>query len=91
MKKYNIKKLEEKLKRCKDIDLSEVNIDEVDDLNEIIISRRKSKEERIIDFISKTKNPYIFKVNGRLVKIEFTDNRRKAEDSITNIIKSLYR
>ena len=91
MKKYNIKELGEKLKICKDIDLSEVNIDEVDDLNEIRISRRKSKEERIIDFISKTKNPYIFKVNGWLVKIEFTDNRRKAEDSITNIIKSLYR
>lgn len=91
MKKYNIKELEEKLKRCKDIDLSEVNIGEVDDLNEIKISRKKAKEERIIDFISKTKNPYIFNVNGRLVKIEFTDNGRKAEDSITNIIKSLYR
>jgi len=91
MKKYNIKELEEKLKICKDIDLSEVNIDEVDDLNEIKISRKKSKEERIIDFISKTKNPYIFKVNGRLVKIEFTDNGRKAEDAITNVIKKLYR
>ena len=42
MKKYNIKELEEKLKRCKDIDLSEINIDEIDDLNEIRISRRKS-------------------------------------------------
>ena len=91
MKKYNIKELEEKLKICKDIDLSEVDIDEVDDLNEIIISRRKSKEERIIDFITKTKNPYIFKVNGRLVKIEFTDNGRKAEDAIMNVIKSLYK
>ena len=91
MKKYNIKELEEKLKICKDIDLSEVDIDEVDDLNEIRISRRKSKEERIIDFISKTKNPYIFKTNGRLVKIEFTDNGRKAEDAITNVIKCLYR
>lgn len=91
MKKYNIKELEEKLKISKDIDLSEVNIDEVDGLNEIRISRRKSKEERIIDFISKTKNPYIFKVNGRLVKIEFNDNHRKAEDAITNVIKSIYR
>lgn len=91
MKKYNIKELEEKLKTCKDIDLSEVNIDEVDDLNEIRISRRKSKEERIIDFISKTKNPYIFKVNGRLVKFEFTDNDKKAEDAIINVIKSIYR
>ena len=50
--KYNIKELEEKLNRCKDIDLSEVDIDEVDDLDKIKISRKKSKEERIIDFIS---------------------------------------
>ena len=91
MKKYNVKELEEKLKKCKDIDLSEVDIDEVDDLDKIKISRRKSKEERIIDFISKTKNPYIFNVNARLIKIEFTDNGRKAEDSVTNIIKNLYR
>ena len=91
MKKYNIKELEEKLKRCKEIDLREVNIYEVDDLDKIKISRKKSKEERIIDFINKTKNPYVFKVNGRLVKIEFTDNGKSAEDSITNVIKSLYR
>lgn len=91
MKKYNIKELEEKLKRCKDIDLSEVDIDEVDDLDKIKISMKKSKKERIIDFISKTKNPYIFKVNGRLVKMEFTDNGRKEEDAITNVLKSLYK
>lgn len=91
MKKYNIKELEEKLKRCKDIDLGEVDIDEVDDLDRIKISRKKSKEERIIDFINETKNPYVFKVNGRLVKLEFTDNGKKAEDAITNVIKSIYR
>lgn len=91
MKMYNIKELEEKLKICKEMDLSEVNIDQIDNLSEIKISRKKSKEERIIDFISKTKNPYIFKVNGRLVKIEFTDNGRKSEDAITNILKSIYK
>lgn len=79
------------MKICKDIDLREVNIDEVDDLNEIRISRRKSKEERIIDLISKTKNPYIFKGNDRLLKIEFTDNCRKAKDAIINVIKSIYK
>ena len=63
----------------------------MDDLNKIRISRRKSKEERIIDFINKTKNPYIFNVNGRLVKLEFTNNGRKAEAAITNVIKSIYK
>ena len=91
MEKENIKELEEKLIRCKNINMNEVDIDEVDDLDKIKISRKKSKEERIIDFISKTKNPHIFKVNGRLVKIEFTDNGTNAEDAITNVIKSLYK
>ena len=51
----------------------------------------KELEEKILDFISKTKNPYIFKVNGRLVKLEFTDNGRKSEDAITRVIKSIYK
>ena len=91
MGNYNIKNLEEKLKKCKDIGLIEINTDEAYNLNEIKISRRKSKEEKILDFISKTKNPYIFKVNGKLVKLEFTDNGTNAENAIMNVIKSLHR
>lgn len=48
----------------------------------------KELEEKILDFISKTKNPYIFKVNG---KLEFTDNGKSAEDAITRVIKSIYK
>ena len=91
MEKYNVKELEEKIKRCKYIEVNEVNKDDVDELSEIKISRKKSKEEKILDFIGETKNPYIFKVNGKLVKLEFTDNRTNAEDAITNVIKSLYK
>lgn len=91
MNKYNITELEEKIKKSKKFGVNEVNIDDVDDLCEIKISRKKSKEEKILDFISNTKNPYIFKVNGKLVKLEFTDNGRNAEAAITNVIKSIYR
>ena len=91
MGKYNIKELEEKLKRCKTVNLNEVNIDDVDELSEIKISRKKFKEEKILDFINKTKNPYIFNMNGRLVKLEFSDNGKSAEDAITNVIKSIYK
>lgn len=90
MKKYNITELEEKLKRCKDISIKEVDPNDVDNLDDIKIDRRKNPNERILDFISKTKNPYIFKINGRLVKIEFSDNEKSAEDCITKVIKSLY-
>lgn len=91
MEKYNVKELEEKIKRCKYIGVNEVNKDDVDELSDIKISRKKSKEEKILDFIGKTKNPYIFKVNGKLVKLEFTDNGTNAEDAIINVIKSIYK
>ena len=91
MEKYDIVELEQKLKKCKEIGLNEVNVDNVDELSEMKISRKKSKEEKILAFISDTKNPYIFKVNGKLVKLEFTDNGKSAEDAIMNVIKSLYR
>lgn len=91
MEKYNVKELEEKIKRCKYIEINEVNKDDVDELSGIKISRKRSKEEKILDFISKTKNPYIFKVNDKLVKIEFNDNGTNAEDAIINVIKSLYK
>ena len=91
MKKYNITELEEKLKRCGDIPIKEVDPNDVDNLDDIKIDRRKNPNERILDFISKTKNPYIFKINGRLVKIEFSDNEKSAEECITKVIKSLYK
>lgn len=47
MKKYNIKELEEKLKICKDIHLNEVDIDEVDDLGKIKISRKNLRKKEL--------------------------------------------
>ena len=91
MNKYNIKELQEKLERCKNISLDKVNPDDVDELSSIKINTRMNPVNRIIDFISKTKNPYIFKVNGKLVKIEFSKNDKSAEESLTNVIKSIYK
>ena len=91
MNKYNIKELREKLERCKNISLNEVNPDDVDELSSIKINTRMNPVNRIIDFISKTKNPYIFKVNDKLVKIEFSKNDKSAEESLTNVIKSIYK
>ena len=91
MKNYNIKELQDKLERCRNVSLDEVSIDDVDELSFVKINTRLNQVDRIIDFISKTKNPYIFKVNDKLVKIEFCNNGKKAEDSITSVIKSIYK
>lgn len=69
-----------------------MKLEEVDEITDIKIDRRKPSEERILDFIMKTKNPYIFKVNGKLVKISFSKNTDlTADDCLTKILENLYR
>ena len=90
-KKYNIQELEEKLKRCRNMKLEYVTLDDVDELSSIKIDRRKSSNERILDFLTKVKNPYIFKVNGRLVRMRFSENGPTADECLTNMLENLYR
>ena len=91
MDKYNIKELTEKLERCRNVNLNDVKLEDVDEITDIKIDRRKSSNERILDFITKAKNPYIFKVNGNLVRIRFSDTDKTADECLTNVLKNLYR
>ena len=91
MKKYNIEEIAEKLKRCKNVNLDDVKLEGVDEISSIKIDRRKPSEERILDFIMRTKNPYIFKVNGKLVRIRFSNTDKTAEDCLTKVLENLYR
>lgn len=91
MNKKDIEALSEKLKRCREIPLDEVNPDDVDEITDIKIDKRKSSTERILDFLNKVKNPYIFKVKGKLVRIRFSDTDKTADDCLTNVLKNLYR
>ena len=91
MDKYNIKELEEKINRCKNMKLEDINPDDVDEISSIKIDRRKSSDERILDFLTQVENPYVFKINGHLVQIRFSDTNKTAEDCLTNVLKNLYR
>ena len=91
MNKYNIEELK-KLERCRNVNIDGVKLEDVDEISSIKIDRRKSSEERILNFIMKTKNPYIFKINDKLVRIRFSENTGlTAEDCLTNVLKNLYR
>lgn len=87
----NYKELKEKLDRCKKIKLEDIDPNDVDEITDIKIDKRKSSNERILDFLNKTKNPYIFKVNGTLVRIGFSETNRTADDCLTSVLKNLYR
>ena len=87
----NYKELKEKLDRCKKTKLEDIDPNDVDEITDIKIDKRKSSNERILDFLNKTKNPYIFKVNGTLVRIGFSETNRTADDCLTSVLKNLYR
>lgn len=89
--KYNIKELEEKINRCNNMKLEDINPDEVDEISSIKIDRRKSSNERILDFLTQVKNPYAFKVNEKLVRMSFSENGPTADDCLTRVLKNLYR
>lgn len=91
MNKYDIKSLERKLEKCKSMSLDDVSLNDVDEITDIKIDKRKSSNERILDFLNKVKNPYIFKVKGKLVRIRFSDTETTADDCLTNVLKNLYR
>ncbi len=55
MKKYNLKELSEKLQRCRNVNLDDVKLDDVNEITFIKIDRRKPSEERILDFLTKVK------------------------------------
>jgi len=91
MKNVDINNLIDKLEKSKNTSFDDIDINEIDDIENIKISRKKSSHDRIIDFITTVKNPYIFKIGNRLVKIEFSDKNIRAEDSLLNVIESLYK
>ena len=92
MKKNNIEELAKKLEYCRNVNLEDVKLEDVDEMTSIKIDRRKPSEERILDFLTKVKNPYIFKVNSKLVRIRFSEKTNlTANDCLISVLKNLYR
>lgn len=71
--------------------LEDINLAEVDEISSIKIDRRKSSNERILDFLTKVKNPYVFKINGKLVRMDFSEKGPTADECLTRVLENLYR
>ncbi|MBR1884204.1 MAG: hypothetical protein IJ809_04640 [Clostridia bacterium] len=90
-KKINYIELENKLQRCKNINIEDVKESEIDDISNIKIDTEKSSVERILDFLVSCKNPYIFKIDNSIVKLEFSESKISADKCITEVFKSIYK
>ena len=86
----NTDELKQKLLRCRNISFKDVELEDLEDISNINFSKKTDNKEKIIDFIKSAKNPYMFKCNGKKVKIEFANTNEIAEDSLTKTLKNVY-
>lgn len=60
---------------------------ELVDIRDVSVNRELPKEERIADFVSQIKNPYLFKCGKYTVKASFSENGQTLEECIKGLIK----
>ena len=87
MSEYEI--LKKKVEECKDINIDDIDPAEIDEINKIKIDTNMSSKERIVNFLNKVKNPYIFMVNDTIVKMTYSSNNIDAIDCIKKIVKKM--
>lgn len=87
----NVDELRLKLIEKQKLTFNDVNLDDLEEITQIKISRKPTSNEKIIDFIKSSSNPYMFKCNGKKIKIEFLNTEQKAEESLTNALKEIYK
>lgn len=75
----------------KKINIDEVDINQIPNIDEIVISRKKDINDRITEYLINYNNPYFYNINGKIIKIEFSENENKAEDCITKVLSELYK
>ena len=79
----------ENLNEMKNADLQNCNIDDLVDIRDVKVDKSKSQIEKLLDFIEKIKNPYLFKVGDIAVKISFSDsNTQSFQQKMENIISA---
>ncbi|MCM1333645.1 MAG: hypothetical protein NC084_07610 [Bacteroides sp.] len=61
--------------------------EELVDIRGITVNRDLPKDERIADFVSQIRNPYLFRCGKYVVKASFSDNGQTLEDCIKGLIK----
>ena len=80
-------KLREKYK----LSFDDVKLEDLEEISEIKFSKKSNSNEKLLDFIKSSSNPYMFKKKKKKVKIEFSNTDKRAEECLTSVIKKIYK
>lgn len=74
-----------KLEQCRSADLMESDPDGLVDLKDVRIDTSRPVRERMEDFVRQVDNPYLFKVDGLIIKTVYPSNAvRRLADCLVN-------
>lgn len=79
-------KLKTKLQLGKNSNLNYIQEKDIDNIEEINVDINMPKKDRMIGFLKKVKNPYVFMVDGLKVKFEYSDKGLNINQCIENLI-----
>ena len=73
----------------KNVDIRTVELHILEDLDKIEVDKSLTKEERLLDFITKIKNPFCFICNGMVVKTSYSNTKDSLEDKLVQLCLSM--
>ena len=77
------------LRELADVDICTVSKETLVDIRDVKIDGSKDCNERISDYIRQVKNPYCFKCNGIIVKMNFCQSEEMLEDKLAGYFLSV--
>ena len=78
----------EGLRTMKEKSIQAYNSEELIDITTIKIDTKRTKEEKMLNFIKRVKNPYLFKVGDVAVRVVFNENGLSFQELFEELIKS---
>jgi len=76
------------LNALKETDITTVSPETLVDINNVEI-KSGSKEERILEYVEKIKNPYCFLCEGYIVKLGFSNSEITLTDRLCNYVSKM--
>ena len=73
----------------KKVDIRTVELNILEDLDKMDVDKSLTKEERLLDFITKIKNPFCFICNGMVVKTSYSNTKDSLEDKLVQLCLSM--
>ena len=74
------------IEEMKNVDVRTVKGEELADIREVEVNKRKSREGQIKDYLEQIKNPYCYRYGEYVVKIGFEDTTVTLTDRLQELI-----